>query len=371
MTDMEHMRHIDAIAASDCDVLREKESTYRGSWKAAGGRSAWFMMRRNMDRLLTMMRPPSAPDGWSIADYEDCVQQSEEKDKKSQFGDGDVTVDHSIARYLLDSYVAEDIFAKIEQNQSGDDGTVLACLRDLRRYLLLIEAEMAARGMVATGLFDTPPVTIRHVDGVNQNKTEPEAVLRRHEFCHNMTQDTSSVVSEIETREYHRVGEVEMSTTNIKREYSTPSCGDGLFDDRQRQRTPEDGAQHASTYPWLVNSSEYDKLVERHSITSMFYEQLESTEHVDLYRLREYVAVRGLPVELRTCYQLTPDTKNWRLAIESCPPDARHLFLNLPERMTQEEHDARPSWQHELYMWIAHEQKYQLKSQHEAWHVKN
>jgi hypothetical protein len=43
-------------------------------------------------------------------------------------------------------------------NPLGTDGTVLAEVRDLRRYLLLVEAEMVARGVVET---DGPPVTVK------------------------------------------------------------------------------------------------------------------------------------------------------------------------------------------------------------------
>jgi len=65
-----------------------------------------------------------------------------------------------VLRYLRESYVSQDIFLKIEEKPHGADGTVLACLRDLRRYGLLIEAEMTARGVGVgperpSGLVDT------------------------------------------------------------------------------------------------------------------------------------------------------------------------------------------------------------------------
>jgi hypothetical protein len=131
MSDMEHMKHIDNVAADDCAMLRYKESTYKASWKAAGGRSAWFMARRNMDRLINMLAQPERPEHFrvSIADT-------------PAFTDKDYS-------FLMKSYVAEDIFAKIEEKPGGEDGTVLACLRDLRRYFTLIEAEMVARGVVS------------------------------------------------------------------------------------------------------------------------------------------------------------------------------------------------------------------------------
>jgi len=116
MSDLHHMEYIDAVAAADCDVLRRKESTYRGSWKRRGGRGAWHVFARCWDRL---------------------------------------------ANVVEDAAYADDVFAAIEVQADGRDGTPLAALRDLRRYLLLVEAEMVARGVVVVegGASDTPAAT--------------------------------------------------------------------------------------------------------------------------------------------------------------------------------------------------------------------
>jgi hypothetical protein len=53
---------------------------------------------------------------------------------------------------LEGSKPAYDLFAEIEANPSGCDGTILAEIRDLRRYLLLVEAEMTARGTLELDL---------------------------------------------------------------------------------------------------------------------------------------------------------------------------------------------------------------------------
>lgn len=137
------MKYLEAVAARDVALLREKEVTYQGSWKRAGGRSAWFMLRRNMDRLLTMMAPPKDEIGFSIHDLDDAIARARETDHE-------VTCDESVVRYLRDCFVSEDIFAKITENPEGDDGTVLACVRDLRCYLILVEAEMMARGEIVS-----------------------------------------------------------------------------------------------------------------------------------------------------------------------------------------------------------------------------
>jgi hypothetical protein len=133
--DMMHLMHLNAVTLSDMSVLKEKERTYMGSWKRAGGRSAWFMLRRNMDRLITMMQPP--PKHHTLAVIKKVVNDAQ----SAAYHPG-------VYKYLYECYLSEDVFAKIMEDPSGRDGSMLACLRDLRRYCILVEAEMIARGVV-------------------------------------------------------------------------------------------------------------------------------------------------------------------------------------------------------------------------------
>jgi hypothetical protein len=119
MTDhnMDHMLHIGAIAASDLATLHEKEATYQGSWKRRGGVGAFMMLARKWDRLESMLNGNRDP----------------------------IEGPHVVSIY--------DLFGQIEYDVKflglqGSDGSALAEVRDLRRYLLLIEAEMVARGVV-------------------------------------------------------------------------------------------------------------------------------------------------------------------------------------------------------------------------------
>jgi hypothetical protein len=107
MTDMSHLKFLDGVAIEDVVHLREKEATYKGSWKRRGGVGAFMMLARKWDRLESMMASRS------------------------------------------DSMY--DIFAHIHREKTllGRDGTVLAEIRDLRRYLLLVEAEMVVQGAAA------------------------------------------------------------------------------------------------------------------------------------------------------------------------------------------------------------------------------
>jgi len=92
------MGFLELVAYTDVKELQHKEATYQGSWKKRGGVGAFMMCARKWDRLENM-----------------CQR----------------------GHY--------DIFALIGEVMSGEDGSALAEIRDLRRYLLLIEAEMIAR----------------------------------------------------------------------------------------------------------------------------------------------------------------------------------------------------------------------------------
>lgn len=106
---MNHMNHLEAVAAADVAHLQEKEKTYQGSWKKRGGVGAWMMACRKFDRL------------------EGILSQ-------------DTPVEKGGYNW--------DVFAAIKADPSGIDGCALAEIRDLRRYLLLVEAEMVSRGVV-------------------------------------------------------------------------------------------------------------------------------------------------------------------------------------------------------------------------------
>ncbi len=92
---MDHMRFIEYVTQEDIKELQRKETTYGGSWKKRGGIGAAMMILRKVDRLENLLY-------------------------RKQY----------------------DIF---DTEMSGADGTMLAEIRDLRRYLILVEAELMAR----------------------------------------------------------------------------------------------------------------------------------------------------------------------------------------------------------------------------------
>lgn len=87
---------IDAVLERCGRVVKQKDEEYGGSWKARGGRSAWFMLCRKWDRLEVQ-----------------------------------------VAKH------ADDVFAAAEADQREEG--VLDDVRDLIGYLVLVEAEISAR----------------------------------------------------------------------------------------------------------------------------------------------------------------------------------------------------------------------------------
>jgi hypothetical protein len=145
--DMNHLKHLSAVALSDVEILEYKESTYQGSWKRSGGRSAWFMLVRLIDRLQTMMKPKPWPESFG---FQDLIEM--------RYSPGEHVLDRDNVELIIDLATSENIFTKIEEHPDGDDGTVLAVIRDLRRYLLLVEAEMISSDVVSV---ERPPVSIK------------------------------------------------------------------------------------------------------------------------------------------------------------------------------------------------------------------
>lgn len=113
MANDDHMKHLRAVAMADVACLEEKERTYGGSWKRRAGVGAFMMLARKWDRLESILQG-----GWAWDIF------------------------RAIDRQCNDERATGPL------NPVGGDGTVLAEVRDLRRYLLLVEAEMVAQGSV-------------------------------------------------------------------------------------------------------------------------------------------------------------------------------------------------------------------------------
>lgn len=109
--------HISSICAEDADGLIEAAKSYGDSWKKRGGVGAFMMLCRKWDRLEVALNPASVP--------------------------GD-TREAPIAARLNKPIPAFDIFAALEADDRAEG--LIDDIRDLRRYLILVEAEMRRRG---------------------------------------------------------------------------------------------------------------------------------------------------------------------------------------------------------------------------------
>lgn len=143
---MGHIKHLGAVAAEDVRFVLMREETYQGSWKRRGGVGAFMMLARKWDRLEGMLERPAA-------------------------------------QYNL--------FEHITRDPSGADGSPLAEVRDLRRYLLLVEAEMVNRGVIVA----PPPEHWRRVD---QHRVALDCTL-----CNTVLGDNEDVVRDGDDAWWH------------------------------------------------------------------------------------------------------------------------------------------------------------------------
>ena len=323
--DMKHMKFLEAVTRADVTVLRQKEATYKGSWKRAGGRSAWFMFRRNMDRLIEMLKPPERPAGFVLKDLDGVV------------------FNHDDMQYLKKSYMAEDIFEQIEINPSGDDSTVLACLRDLRRYAILVEAEMMSRGVVPSGGGESA----RFVEEQQQAR---EMVVEEIDFYAVLASKMG--IGRREAEEWWL--RIERSPAYVR--------GANVSCTTERPGTPEDGGQHASLAPWQVTSSYFSEQRIGDTLASIFWKSLGMSGN---YVLEAYVQSSALPRELRDYYHLRGDS--WVVKIEKCPEELRDCFPRFQIECNTKEWEDMPAWVRPLYTHHDQMGKYRLAEINMAW----
>lgn len=109
-----HMTHLKQVALADVEGLERAERQYGSSWKRRGGVGAFMMLARKWDRLERALAP-TGPKG--VPGY-------------APRGDS--------------ANAPWNIFRAIEVDQRAEG--IIDDIRDLRRYLLLVESEMVARG---------------------------------------------------------------------------------------------------------------------------------------------------------------------------------------------------------------------------------
>lgn len=107
-----YIDHLDDVTAEDAAALRRAQTAYGDSWKKRGGVSAFMMCARKWDRLEKAMTD------------EVILRRADDS-----------------ADMVVSDY---DIFNRIAADPRPEG--IIDDIRDLRRYLVLIEAEMIARG---------------------------------------------------------------------------------------------------------------------------------------------------------------------------------------------------------------------------------
>lgn len=107
------LQELSDIGADDAAGLKAAQKSYGNSWKSRGGVGAFMMLARKWDRMENRLK---------------------------------VTINRE--REGLPTVPAYDIFAHIAADPRSEG--IIDDVRDLRRYLMLVEAEMIARGFNAT-----------------------------------------------------------------------------------------------------------------------------------------------------------------------------------------------------------------------------
>lgn len=105
------------IAMEDARGLKKAQQSYGNSWKSRGGVGAFMMLARKWDRLENRVK-------------------THRTFNRSRLGLPNIDVG------------PYDLFAHIASDERAEG--IIDDVRDLRRYLLLVEAEMVARGFNAT-----------------------------------------------------------------------------------------------------------------------------------------------------------------------------------------------------------------------------
>ncbi len=99
------------IAKQDVDALQKAHNSYGNSWRKRGGVGAFMMLARKWDRLENALRPMLYP------------------------------ASGSMAANIHETVPPWDIFKAMEVDRRPEG--IIDDIRDLRRYLLLVESEMA------------------------------------------------------------------------------------------------------------------------------------------------------------------------------------------------------------------------------------
>lgn len=351
---MKHLDYIRAVAEEDLRYVNIKDRQYGGSWKRRGGVGAFMMLARKWDRLENMLS----------------------------------------GAYKFDIFEGiQDLGGDTEKQ--GADGTILAEVRDLRRYLMLVEAEMMARGVV----LDQYGVPVISEGKIYERGRAPRWLVRDKmndvlDVGDPVTAAMHDLVTGVEIKEAIVISLRENNTATIKFKDGSQytARGDQLRHDATRervavtntphfegpkvsgamkeaveshasmpQRTPEDGAQHASLGPWVVSPG----YALRKDIDDELFNRFWQRRAPEIYVLEPHVVSHNAPRTLCDFYTLRGD--HWVIRLEKCPADARDYYPKLTRELNMKEHNDLPEWQRPLYTWDDKGMKFVLAEINGAW----
>lgn len=311
MTDeLRYHRHMEAIAKTDIDYLRKKDAQYAASWKQRGGVGAFFTIVRPWDRFVNMLDPSKVPGDQREA---------------------------PIAARLNRPVPAFDLFAAIRADGLvGEDGTVIACVRDLRRYLLLIEAHMTEE-MIG----DAPHSAL-------------DSALTRLDFA-----KVEERVMAHMSGETGAPGMPGMRTPEEKARQFAVAYGSG---------TPEDGGHHepaVRVHPWIVERGQ--------SVMPGCY----SMRAKDVWRLDEMVeSDDAIPVILRSYYAPVEyvNRAGFATTVHVLKADMMPnvvfdcYYLPLPTEVNDFEiRECKPEWHAALYKPASNGTKLEIRPEFASW----
>lgn len=146
---MSYLENLEEVAARDVDGLKIAERSYGDSWKKRGGVGAFMMLARKWDRIQEALEPRDLDSArQNTEDLSACLEHNSIPDESGcpivRGLPGTAKGHAKELRKILEAPVPYDIFDAIERDERSEG--IIDDIRDLRRYLLLVEAEMMARG---------------------------------------------------------------------------------------------------------------------------------------------------------------------------------------------------------------------------------
>jgi hypothetical protein len=142
------LNYLQRVAESDISGLWRAERSYGNSWKRRGGVGAFMMLARKWDRIEQRVAGPAGAAGVGAA------ASPAQGDLFAHIAaevlehiDADRQIAADVLKHVdADRRVVSDVLKHIAVDRRAEG--IIDDIRDLRRYLLLVEAEMVARGEV-------------------------------------------------------------------------------------------------------------------------------------------------------------------------------------------------------------------------------